>query len=84
MRRFLQRFLNVFRGNRSEAEAAREIAAHLALLEDDYQRRGMTADEARLAARRALGSTAGSTMPAAMWRTAFARCAGRRASPQSR
>ena len=58
MRRFLQRFLNVFRGNRSEAEAAREIAAHLALLEDDYQRRGMTADEARLAARRALGSTA--------------------------
>ena len=58
MRRFLQRFLNVFRADRSEAEAAREIAAHLALLEDDYQRRGMTADEARLAARRALGSTA--------------------------
>jgi hypothetical protein len=55
---FCRRFLNVFRADRSEAEAAREIAAHLALLEDDYQRRGMTADESRLAARRALGSTA--------------------------
>src|SRR5213593_4702768 len=31
------------------------MASHLALLEDDYQRRGMTADEARFAARRAIG-----------------------------
>jgi putative ABC transport system permease protein len=58
VRRFLQRFLNVFRADRSEAEAAREIASHLALLEDDYQRRGMTPDEARLAARRSMGSVA--------------------------
>jgi putative ABC transport system permease protein len=58
MPRFLHRLSNLLRGDRSEAEAAREIAAHLALLEDEYRRRGMTADEARLAARRALGSVA--------------------------
>jgi putative ABC transport system permease protein len=48
----------VFRGRRHDAEAAREIAAHLALLEEEHRRRGMTADEARLAARRAMGSVA--------------------------
>jgi predicted permease len=58
MRRLMQRFVNLFRGDRPAAEAVREIAAHLALLEDEYRRRGMSADEARLAARRALGSTA--------------------------
>ena len=58
MRRVLHRVLNVFRGERSAAEAAREIAAHLALLEDEYRRRGMSPDEARLAARRAMGGVA--------------------------
>jgi predicted permease len=58
MRRFFQRLSNAFRGARADAEAAREIAAHLALLEDEYRRRGMTGDDARLAARRALGSAA--------------------------
>jgi len=58
MRRFLSRLLNLFRGERSEEEVAREIAAHLALLEDDYRRRGMTPDEARLAAHRTMGSVA--------------------------
>jgi putative ABC transport system permease protein len=58
MRRFLQRLLNVFREDRSDAEATREIKAHLAMLEDEYVRRGMTADDARFAARRALGSAA--------------------------
>ena len=58
MRRFLQRLLNVFREDRSAEEVTREINAHLALLEDEYVRRGMTADDARLAARRALGSAA--------------------------
>ena len=58
MRRVLHRLLNLFRENRSAAEAAREIAAHRALLEDEYRRRGMADDEARLAARRALGSAA--------------------------
>ncbi|HKH71232.1 MAG TPA: hypothetical protein VKA59_07760 [Vicinamibacterales bacterium] len=47
MRRVLHRLVVLFRGDRAEAEAAREIAAHRALLEDDYQRRGMNADAAR-------------------------------------
>jgi putative ABC transport system permease protein len=58
MRRFLHRLLNAFRDSRSDAEAAREIAAHLALLEDEYRHRGLNADEARLAARRAMGGAA--------------------------
>ena len=58
MRRILHRVLNVFRGERSDAEVTREIAAHLALLEDEYRRRGLSPDEARLAARRAMGSVA--------------------------
>jgi putative ABC transport system permease protein len=58
MRRFFHRLLNLFGGDRPDAEAAREIAAHLALLEDEHRRRGLTPDEARLAARRALGSVA--------------------------
>ena len=32
-----------------------ELAAHLALLEDEFRRRGLTPDDARLAAKRALG-----------------------------
>jgi predicted permease len=58
MRRLLLRLRNVFRHERAEEDLAREMAAHLALLEDEYLRRGMTPDEARLAARRALGSVA--------------------------
>jgi predicted permease len=46
---------NLFRRERTEQELAREIASHLTLLEDDFRRRGMTPDEARLAARRAYG-----------------------------
>jgi predicted permease len=58
MRRFLLRLLNAFRRDRAEDEVTREINVHLALLEDEYVRRGMTADQARLAARRAVGSVA--------------------------
>jgi hypothetical protein len=55
LRRFFLRLLNVVRPGRAEEELARETAAHLALLEDDYQCRGMTSDDARFAARRAFG-----------------------------
>ncbi|HKE83349.1 MAG TPA: ABC transporter permease [Vicinamibacterales bacterium] len=55
MRRFIARLINVFRPERPEEDLEREIAAHLALLEDEYRRRGMSEDEARFAARRALG-----------------------------
>ena len=58
MRRFLQRLINVFRPERAEDDLEREVAAHLALLEDEYRRRGMSDEEARFAARRALGSNA--------------------------
>lgn len=55
MRRFLLRLWHVFRRDPAEQSLSREIAAHLALLEEDYQRRGLTPAEARRAARLALG-----------------------------
>jgi predicted permease len=58
MKRFIRRFLSLFQAVSAEKDLAREIAAHLALLEDEYRGRGMTGDEARLAARRAMGSVA--------------------------
>jgi len=58
MRRFALRLLNAIRPVRAEDELTREIASHLALMEDEYLRRGLSADAARLAARRTLGSTA--------------------------
>ncbi len=55
LRRFLARLLSFLRPGRGEPELTREVAAHLALLEDEYVRRGLLAEEARLAARRAFG-----------------------------
>ena len=55
MRRFLARFASLFRGRRAEGEMAREIASHLALLQEDFERRGLSPQEAALAARRAYG-----------------------------
>ena len=54
-RRVIHRLRNVFSQTRAESELTREIASHLALLEDDFRRRGLSVDEARLAARRAFG-----------------------------
>ena len=55
MRRFVLRILNFVRPGHAEPELTRELRSHLALLEDEYRRRGMTPEAARLAARRALG-----------------------------
>ena len=55
LRRFFLKLSRLFTNSREEAELAREIAAHLALLEDDYLRQGMAPEEARQAARRAYG-----------------------------
>jgi hypothetical protein len=55
LRRVFLKLSRLFTNSREEAELAREIAAHLALLEDDYLRQGMPPEEARLAARRAYG-----------------------------
>ena len=46
---------NLFRNHRAEEELAREVASHLALLADDFEGRGMSPEEAQLAAKRAYG-----------------------------
>ncbi|HXE15251.1 MAG TPA: ABC transporter permease [Bryobacteraceae bacterium] len=55
MRRFWARFHNVFDGGRAERELAREVESHLGLLQETFERRGLTPEEARLAARREYG-----------------------------
>ena len=54
-RRFWRRLVTFLRHEGAEEELAREMRAHLTLLEDDFRRRGLSADDARLAARRAFG-----------------------------
>ncbi|MBY0497691.1 MAG: ABC transporter permease [Cyanobacteria bacterium] len=54
-RRFFQRLLSAIRHDRAEDDLAREVAAHLALLEEQFRSDGMTPEAARLAARRAFG-----------------------------
>jgi putative ABC transport system permease protein len=58
LRRLLARLLNALRPWRAEPEFEREIASHLALIEEDYLRRGLSPEEAAFAARRTLGSVA--------------------------
>jgi predicted permease len=58
MRQLIFRLLALVWHNRAEDELAREMDAHLAMLEEEHVRRGMTRDEARFAARRAMGSVA--------------------------
>src|SRR5439155_14791146 len=55
LRRFWRRFVNVLRPGREENGLAREVASHLSLLEDEYRRRGLSAEAARRAARLAFG-----------------------------
>ena len=46
---------SLFLGNRAEREMAREIQSHLAIAQDEFERRGLSASDARLAALRAFG-----------------------------
>ncbi len=55
LKRFLNRLVNVLRVRRAESELARELASHLGLLEDEFERRGLSRAEAHLAARRQFG-----------------------------
>ena len=55
MRRFVLRLANVFRNSSSEHELDREIASHLALLQEDFEKRGFSPEEARYAAVRSYG-----------------------------
>ncbi len=52
-RRTIAKLFTILRNDRAEQDLTREIASHLALLEDELQRRGMTPDEAQIAARQA-------------------------------
>jgi predicted permease len=55
LRRIFLKFYLLFANSKAEAELAREIGAHLASLEDEYLRQGMSAQDARRAARLACG-----------------------------
>ena len=55
MRRFFDRLLHLLRLRRPDHDLAREIDAHLALLQDTYEARGLSPDAARREARLALG-----------------------------
>jgi hypothetical protein len=50
-RRLLHRVFNAVRPSKAERDLTREVSSHLTLLEDEFQRRGMTPAEARVAAR---------------------------------
>lgn len=55
MRRFIARLSNLFRARNADRELTREIASHLALLQDDFERRGLSPQAAAVAARQAYG-----------------------------
>src|SRR5262245_53684589 len=55
VRRFFMKLRNFLRREQAEQELNREVRSHLDLIEHDLQRRGMSPDEARLAAKRAFG-----------------------------
>src|SRR5580698_2096250 len=55
VRRLFAKLDNLIRRGRADSELNREVASHLALLEDDFVRRGMSPEEARMQARRAYG-----------------------------
>lgn len=55
LRRIFLKLYLLFANSKVEAELEREIGAHLAFLEDEYLRQGMTPEDARRAARLAYG-----------------------------
>jgi hypothetical protein len=55
LRCLLSKWMSLLRKDQVEEDLEREITAHLALMEEDFQRRGMSAEEARVAAQRAYG-----------------------------
>ena len=55
LRRFFAKLFGLFRNARVDEELTREIASHIDFLEEDFRRQGLSAEEARQAARRAYG-----------------------------
>src|SRR5690348_8909542 len=53
--RTIAKLRNLWLSHRADDELEREIALHVALLEEEYARRGLSEEAARTAARRALG-----------------------------
>src|SRR5579863_7318959 len=56
LRKLFAAFHTLLGNNRAEHELAREVASHLALLAEEFERRGMSPEEAQLAAKRAYGA----------------------------
>ena len=54
-RRIIAKLGSLLANKRAEDDLAREIASHLTLLADEFERGGMSPEEAQLAARRAFG-----------------------------
>ena len=54
-RRMIAKLRSLFAHSRAEEDLAREVASHLTLLADDFERQGMPREVAQLAARRAYG-----------------------------
>jgi MacB-like periplasmic core domain/Alpha galactosidase A len=54
-RRIVAKLHNLLSNKHAEEDLAREVESHLTLLADDFERRGVSPEEARLAARRAYG-----------------------------
>jgi hypothetical protein len=55
LRRIYMKLCLLFTNSKVEAELAREVAAHLALLEEEFLRQGMTPEDARRTAKLAYG-----------------------------
>ena len=55
VRVWLARVVGLFSAARQDAELLEDIQTQLALLEEDFRRRGLSDHEARLAARKAFG-----------------------------
>ncbi|MBZ5585931.1 MAG: ABC transporter permease [Acidobacteriia bacterium] len=55
MRTLLTRIAALFRSRRLDSDLTEEVAVHLAMLEEEFRARGMSPDQARLAARREFG-----------------------------
>ena len=55
LRRTFAKLNSMFHNERAEEELAREVASHLTLLADDFERRGMSPEEATRAAKSAYG-----------------------------
>ena len=54
-RRIIAKLRSLVANKHAEEDLAREVASHLTLLADEFERRGMSPEKARLAARRAYG-----------------------------